>query len=180
VNEWSYVATAGGIPQHGRSVSRSTQLSVLARPLTRSSPGGEVEFGVLRVQRPRAPSTTSSPKHSPVLPGVNSMLCTRGRESPPGSLRRRSQPVIRLLGLSYVVRVGRLAVGARFFRARVCAAYLALLQTPAPLRSVRFDAGLEREAANTGSRGVAPHVPGGRAVEATQGASGRRLRALCY
>jgi hypothetical protein len=42
VREWSYVATAGGIPQHGRSVSRSTQLSVLARPLTRTSPGGEV------------------------------------------------------------------------------------------------------------------------------------------
>jgi hypothetical protein len=37
VREWSCVAKAGGVPKHGRAVSRSAQLGVLARSLTRLS-----------------------------------------------------------------------------------------------------------------------------------------------
>jgi hypothetical protein len=51
VSEWSCLATAGGVPKHGRAVSRSTQLGVFACPLTRTSTGGQIEIGVLRVPR---------------------------------------------------------------------------------------------------------------------------------
>jgi hypothetical protein len=44
VSEWSCAATAGGAPTHGRAECRSTQLGVLARPLTRMSPGGKHAF----------------------------------------------------------------------------------------------------------------------------------------
>jgi hypothetical protein len=37
------LAAAGGIPNHGRSVPRHIQQRVLARPLTRTSPGGTAE-----------------------------------------------------------------------------------------------------------------------------------------
>jgi hypothetical protein len=45
-SEWTCVAIAGGVPKHAGAVSRHTQQGVLARPLTRTFSGGEVEFGV--------------------------------------------------------------------------------------------------------------------------------------
>ena len=53
LSEWSCVATPAAVPKHGRAVSRSSQLRALARPLTRTSPGEEVESGVLRVPHPQ-------------------------------------------------------------------------------------------------------------------------------
>jgi hypothetical protein len=43
LNEWSCLATADGVPKHGRAVPRSTQQRVLARPLTRDRAPSGVE-----------------------------------------------------------------------------------------------------------------------------------------
>ena len=45
---FALLSTADGVPKHGRAGPQGTQLAVLAIPLTRASPGREVEFGVLR------------------------------------------------------------------------------------------------------------------------------------
>jgi hypothetical protein len=78
VSEWSRLATADGVSTYGRAGPRSTQLGVLALPLTRATPppltGG-------RVWCIASPASQCS---KPVLPcpkGVNSM---RRARPPPG------------------------------------------------------------------------------------------------
>jgi hypothetical protein len=78
VSAWSCLATDGGVSQN-TAVSCVSEHPALARPLTRTSPGEKVEFGV--IANPASPVLPARPwfpasirRHPPCLSGVSSLL----------------------------------------------------------------------------------------------------------